>query len=43
MLMRRLPALGAVMVLLSVLASPAASAPSADDLLDIAAFRGQVV
>ena len=43
MLMRRLTALGAVMVLLPVLASPAASAPSADDLLDIAAFRGQVV
>jgi cytochrome c biogenesis protein CcmG/thiol:disulfide interchange protein DsbE len=43
MLMRRLPALGRVMVLLPVLASPAASAASADDLLDLAAFRGQVV
>ena len=43
MLMRRLPALVRVMVLLPVLASPAASAASADDLLDIDAFRGQVV
>jgi len=43
MLMRRLPALGGVMVLLAVLASPAASAASADDLLDLASFRGQVV
>ena len=43
MLMRRLPALGRVMVLLAVLASPAASAASADDLLDLASFRGQVV
>jgi cytochrome c biogenesis protein CcmG, thiol:disulfide interchange protein DsbE len=43
MLMRRLAALVRVMVLLPVLASPAASAASADDLLDIAAFRGQVV
>ena len=42
-LMRRLPALGRVMVLLPVLASPAASAASADDLLDLASFRGQVV
>ena len=41
--MRRLPALVRVMVLLPVLASPAASAASADDLLDIDAFRGQVV
>jgi thiol-disulfide isomerase/thioredoxin len=43
MLMRCLPALGRVMVLLPVLASPGASAASADDLLDIAALRGQVV
>jgi len=43
MLMRRLPALGRVMVLLPVLASPAASAARADDLLDLASFRGQVV
>jgi len=42
-LMRRLPALGRVMVLLPVLASPAASAARADDLLDLASFRGQVV
>jgi cytochrome c biogenesis protein CcmG, thiol:disulfide interchange protein DsbE len=41
--MRRLPALVRVMVLLPVLASPAASAASADDLLDLDAFRGQVV
>src|SRR6202163_849685 len=43
MLMRRLAALVRVMVLLPVLASPAASAASADDLLDLGAFRGQVV
>ena len=43
MLKRRLPALGRVMVLLPVLASPVASAASADDLLDLASFRGQVV
>ena len=43
MLMRCLAALGRVVVLLPVLASPAASAAGADDLLDIAAFRGQVV
>jgi cytochrome c biogenesis protein CcmG, thiol:disulfide interchange protein DsbE len=41
--MRRLPALGTMMVLLPLLASPAAPAASADDLLDLAAFRGQVV
>jgi cytochrome c biogenesis protein CcmG/thiol:disulfide interchange protein DsbE len=41
--MRRLPALGTAMVLLPMLASPAASAAGADDLLDIAAYRGQVV
>ena len=41
--MRRLRALVRVMVLLPVLASPAASAASADDLLNIDAFRGQVV
>ena len=41
--MRRLPALVRVMVLLPVLASPSASAASADDLLNIDAFRGQVV
>ena len=32
-----------LLVLLPMLASPAASAAGADDLLDIAAFRGQVV
>jgi cytochrome c biogenesis protein CcmG/thiol:disulfide interchange protein DsbE len=41
--MRRLRALVRVMVLLPVLASPAASAASADELLNIDAFRGQVV
>ena len=41
--MRRWPALGAAMALLPVLASPMASAASADDLLDLTAFTGQVV
>src|SRR5205823_12530304 len=41
--MRRRPALGTVMVLLPVLASPAGSAASADDLRDLTAFRGQLV
>jgi thiol-disulfide isomerase/thioredoxin len=40
---RRLPALGTVIALLPMLASPAATGASADDLLDLAAFRGQVV
>jgi len=40
---RRLPALGTVIALLPMLASPAATGASADALLDLAAFRGQVV
>ena len=41
--MRRWPALGTAMALLPVLASPMGGAASADDLLDLTAFRGQVV
>jgi cytochrome c biogenesis protein CcmG/thiol:disulfide interchange protein DsbE len=41
--MRRLTALGTVIALLPMLTSPAATGASADDLLDLAAFRGQVV